>query len=43
VILELSLRKSKGQPEDTVLKSTSLHLKTPEDHLVAPADMREGY
>ena len=32
VILELSLHRSKGQPVDTVMKSISLHLKTPEDH-----------
>jgi len=32
VILELSLRRNKGQPTDTVMKSTSLRLKTPDDH-----------
>jgi len=31
-ILELSLRRNKGQPVDTVMKSTSLHLKTPKGH-----------
>jgi len=43
LILELSLRRSKGQPADTVMKSTSLHLKTPNDHLQAPTDMCKGH
>jgi len=29
VILELSLRRNKGQPADTVMRSMSLHLETP--------------
>jgi len=41
VILELSLHRNKGQPADTVTKSTSLHLKTPNDHLGLLTDMRE--
>jgi len=32
VILELSLRRNKGQPADTVMRSISLHLRTPRDH-----------
>jgi len=43
VILELSLSRNKGQPVDTVMKSVSLHLKTPDDHLEAPTDMCESY
>jgi len=42
MILELSLGRSTGQPADTVMKSTSLHLKTPDNHPEAPTDMREG-
>jgi len=43
VILELSLRRNKGQSADTVMKSTSLHLKTPDDHPEAPTDMHERH
>jgi len=43
VILERSLHRSKGQSVDTVMKSMSLHLKTPDDHPEASTDMREGY
>ena len=43
VILELSLRRSKGQPVDTVTKSTSLHLKTPDEHPQVPTEVREGH
>ena len=43
VILELSLSRNKGQPVDTVMKSVSLHLKTPDDHPEAPTDMCESY
>jgi len=41
MILELSLRRNKGQPADTVMRSTGLHLKTPNDHPEVPTDMRE--
>jgi len=40
--LRTELRRNKGQPADTVMKSMSLHLKTSDDHLEAPTDMREG-
>jgi len=43
VILELSLHRNKGQPEDTVMRSISLHLETPKDHLRSLTDMRERY
>jgi len=43
VILELSLCRNKGQPADTVMKSTGLHLKTPNDHPEAPTDMCERH
>jgi len=43
MILELSLHRNKGQSEDTVMKNTSLHLKTPDDHVEVPTDMRERY
>jgi len=43
VYLELSLRGNKGQPADTVMKSTSLHLKTPGDHLEVLTVMHERY
>jgi len=43
MILELSLRRSKGQLADTVMKSTSLHLKTPDNHPEALTDMNERY
>jgi len=43
MILELSLHRNKGQAADTVMKSTILHLKTPDDHLEAPTDMRERH
>jgi len=41
VISELSLRRNKDQPADTVMKSTNLHLKTPNDHSEASTDMHE--
>jgi len=40
VVLELSLHRKKGQPADTVKRSTSLHLKTPKDHSGMLTDMR---
>jgi len=43
VILELSLRRNKGQPADTVVRSTSLHLETPKDHPRTLTDMRERH
>jgi len=43
VILELSLLKNKGQQVDTVMKSTSLPLKTPDNHPEVPTDMRERH
>jgi len=43
VILALSLRRNKGQPADTVMKSRSLHLKTPDDHSRTLTDMRERH
>jgi len=43
VILELSLRRNKGQPADTVMQSMGLYLKTPDDHSEAPTDMCERY
>jgi len=43
VILELSLHRSKGKPVDTVMKNTSLHLKTPDNHQEAPTDVHEGH
>jgi len=43
LILELSLRRNTGQPVDTVMKSTSLHLKTPDDHSGTLTDMRERH
>jgi len=43
VILEVSLRRNKGQPADTVMKSTSLHLKTPDDHLETLTDLHERH
>jgi len=42
-ILELRLHRNKGQPADTVMKSTSLHLKTPDDHSGMLTDMRERH
>jgi len=43
VVLELSLRRNKGQPADTVMRSISLHLKTPKDHPRTLTDMCERY
>ena len=43
LILELSLRRNKGQPADTVMKSTSLHLKTRDDHSGMLTDMSERH
>ena len=43
VILELNLRRIKGQPVDAVMNSMSLHLKTPDDHPEAPIDMHERH
>jgi len=42
-ILELSLRRNYGQPADTVVRSISLHLKTPKDHPRTLTDMRERH
>jgi len=42
-ILELSLHKNKGQPADTVMRSISLHLMTPKDHLKTLKDMYERH
>ena len=39
LILELSLCRKKGQPADTVMKSMSLHLKTPDNHSEVPTDV----
>jgi len=41
-ILELSLRRNKGQPANTVM-SISLHLKTPKDHPRMLTDTREKH
>jgi len=38
-----NLCRNKGQPADTVVRSTSLHLQTPNDHLEVLTDMRERY
>jgi len=43
MILELSLHRKKGQPANTVMRSTSLHLKTPKDHPRTLTDMHEIY
>jgi len=43
VILEPSLRRNKGQPADTVMRSMSLHLETPKDHPRTLTDMCERY
>ena len=43
VILELSLRRNKGQPADTMRKSTRLHLKTSDDHPEVPTDVCERH
>jgi len=43
VILELSLRRNKGQPASTVMRSISLHLKTPKDHPRMLTDMCERH
>jgi len=43
MILELSLRRNRGEPVDTVMKSTSLHLKTPDNHLEVPTDMHKRH
>ena len=43
VISELSLCRNKGQPEATVMRSISLHLETPKDHLRMLTDMRERH
>jgi len=43
VILELSLRRNKGQPVDTVMRSISLHLETPKDHPRTLTGMRERH
>jgi len=42
VILELSLRRNKGQPADTVMRSVSL-LRTPKDLLRTLTDMHERH
>jgi len=41
--LELSLHRSKGQPVDIMMKSTNLHLKTPDNHPEVPTDMHERH
>jgi len=43
VILEPSLRRNKGQSADTVMRSTSLHLKIPHDHSGMLTDMHERH
>jgi len=43
VTLERSLRRNKGRPADTVMRSISLHLETPKDHPRTLTDMRERY
>jgi len=43
VILEWSLHRNKGQPVDTVRKSTSLHLKSPNDHTGTLTDLCERH
>jgi len=43
VILELSSRRNKAQPADTVMKSISLCLKTPDNHSGTLTDMRERH
>jgi len=43
LILELSLHRNKGPPVDTVMRSTSLHLKTPKDHSRTLTDMHERH
>jgi len=43
IILELSLRRNKGQPVNTVMRSISLHLQTPKDHLRTLTDMCERH
>jgi len=43
VILERSLRRNKRQPVDTVMRSISLHLKTPKDHPRTLTDMCERH
>jgi len=41
MILELSLRRNKGQPADTVMRSISL--RTPKDHPRMLTDMHERH
>jgi len=43
LILELSLRRNKGQPAVTVMRSISLHLETPKDHPRTLTDMCERH
>jgi len=43
VILELSSHRNKGQPVNTMMRSTSLHLKTPKDHPRMLTDMCEQH
>jgi len=43
VILEWSLRRNKGQPADTVMRSINLQLKTPKDHPRTLTDMCERH
>jgi len=43
VILELSLRRNKGQSVNTVMKRMGLYLWTPKDHPKMLTDMRERY
>jgi len=41
VSFELSLHRNKGQPVDTEMKSTSLHLKTTDNNSGTLTDMHE--
>ena len=43
MILERSFRTNKGQPVNTVMKSTGVHPKIPDDHPGMLTDMCESY
>jgi len=43
MILELNLERNRSQPADTVMRSISLHLRTPKDHWRMLTDMHERY
>jgi len=43
MIFESNLNRNKGQPADTVMKSTGLHLKTPNDQPGMLTDMCERH